>query len=552
MAPRPIVLAILGLLLASAVGGVLADRWNRKRETADVRASKLSRAGKVEGAEERYWQLLQEGPATVPLVCSFLEAHQSVVEAAASAQSDVTTGGTARMRIAPPVPAIDEAAIDAFLARVDLPPGVSLLGRFWRGVVRDSVEPAVERDVVHAADAEPPMPYANEALGHEARSTGHLDEAAERLLREGTYFHERAADAQGALEHWADEEAWDRIDQALADPRVASIAPPWLELRSSIRTHDWRGAARAFPRCLRPPVTIGSAVLAAISALAWGAFCARLGSVSMRPRIRIPLYLVAFALGVASVSLTLVFVALEEVFLKMSETGDPLRDFLFFTFGVGLREEVSKLVFFAPLLVFLRKKGTRLDVIVCGALVGLGFAAEENLGYLSEGDLSTAMARFLTANFFHMSMTAILAGALDDMVRADAVPSGWSRRGNYESEEGSLKFSRALLTVAAMHGIYDFCLSERAFGNLSYFSMIVFVILTRRFLELVSVARAKERAANPRVLETFAIGMAVVIGTSFVYASALVGPGPAAAALVEGLLGLAIIILIFVRELRRV
>ena len=270
----------------------------------------------------------------------------------------------------------------------------------------------------------------------------------------------------------------------------------------------------------------------------------------MRPRVRIPLYVLAFVLGVASVSLTLVFVALEEVFLKMHETGDPLRDFLFFTFGVGLREEVSKLAFFAPLLVILRKKGTRLDVVVCGALVGLGFAAEENLGYLHEGDLSTAMARFLTANFFHMSMTAILAGALDDMVRDDGTSP--ARRRQAEGEEGSLKFSRSLLTVAAMHGIYDFCLSEHAFGNLSYFSMGVFVLLARRFLQLVSVARAKERTGRPRVLETFAIGMAVVVGTSFVYASALVGPGPAAAALAEGLLGLAIIIFIFVQELRRV
>ena len=68
----------------------------------------------------------------------------------------------------------------------------------------------------------------------------------------------------------------------------------------------------------------------------------------------------------------------------------------------------------------------------------------------------------------------------------------------------------------------------------------------------LSAARAKERAPHPRLLETFAFGMAIVVGSSFVYASALVGPGPAAAALAEGLLGLAIIMFIFVQELRRV
>ena len=68
----------------------------------------------------------------------------------------------------------------------------------------------------------------------------------------------------------------------------------------------------------------------------------------------------------------------------------------------------------------------------------------------------------------------------------------------------------------------------------------------------MSVARAKERAANARLLETFGLGMAVVIGASFVYASALVGPAAAGSALAEGLLGLGIIIILFVQELRRV
>ncbi len=458
--------------------------------------------------------------------------------------------------IAPAVPAVeDEPAIDAFLGRSDLPAGVGLLGRYWRGVVRNTPDRAAEREVVRVADFDPPLPYANDLLAHEALDRGHPDEAAERFLREGTYFRERAADVGIALEHWVNEEAWDRVDQALADPRVAAVAPPWLELRSAIRLPAWKSAVRAYPHCLVPPFSVGSAILALISALAWGTFCARLGGVSLRLRVRLPLYVLAFALGVASVSLTLVFVVFEEVFLKMNETGDPMRDLLFFTFGVGFREEVSKLAFFAPLLFILRKKGTRLDVIVCGALVGLGFAAEENLGYLHEGELSTAMARFLTANFFHMSMTAILAGALDSAIGPHPnklAGSAWAARRDGDDEDGSLQFSRVLLTIAIMHGIYDFCLSSRAFGNISYFSMGVFLLLTRQFLGFVSAARAKERAVPPRLLETFAFGMAIVVGTSFVYASALVGPGPAAAALAEGLLGLAIIIFIFVQELRRV
>src|SRR6202030_4630411 len=104
------------------------------------------------------------------------------------------------------------AAIDALLARPELPPAVTLLGRYWRHVVRDTPDPDVERDVTHAADAEPPVPYANDLLGRDALQRGHSDDAAERLLREGTYFRERSIDASMALEHWEREEAWDRID----------------------------------------------------------------------------------------------------------------------------------------------------------------------------------------------------------------------------------------------------------------------------------------------------------------------------------------------------
>ncbi len=554
MAPRRIVLAIVALLAACAVAGVFADRWARGRARfrdgvdGQPHGVDVTLAGSAsgEGAEKRYWDLLQKGPVTVPAVVAFLQAHEEVAEAASAEDAHP----------AAPPPAVDEPTIDAFLARTDLPPGVALLGNYWRGVVKSEPNDDVEREVIHAADGDPPVAYANHLLAHDALTRGHVDAAAERFLREGTYFRERAIDVSLALAHWTEEEDWDRIDRALADPRVAALADPWLELRSAVRRRDLGGIVRVYPRSLRPPLSRGTVALARFSALACGTISARLGGVSVRPGVRFPIYVLAFALGVASVSVTLAFVVLEDVFLKMHETSDPVRDFLFFTFGVGLREEVSKLLFFAPLLPLLRSRrvnGTRLDVLVCGALVGLGFAAEENLGYLHEGDLSTAMARFLTANFFHMSMTAILAGALDRATAPhhDRARTGWGGLGG-TGEEGSFDFSRALLVVAGMHGVYDFCLSERKLPNISYLSMLVFFLLTRQFLALVSYARARERAAHPRLLETFSFGMAIVVGASFVYASALVGPGPAAAALAEGLLGLAIIIYIFVQELRRV
>jgi protease PrsW len=244
--------------------------------------------------------------------------------------------------------------------------------------------------------------------------------------------------------------------------------------------------------------------------------------------------LAAFLLGVLSVVPTVCLIAVEEAQLRLVETGDAMRDILFFVFGVGLREEASKLLLFAPLLLVLRKWGDKLDVLVCGAMVGLGFAAEENLGYLAGGDLHTGLGRFLTANFMHMAMTAILAAALDDFLR--------------DREKYAAEFSRTTVMVVAMHGAYDFLLSHEEYGG-AYFAMAVFFFLVRMFLSAVDHARRKaDRGVT--LTQTFVIALGVVTGTSAVYAVTAVGPIQGALVMTEGLLGVAILIYAFVRTLR--
>jgi hypothetical protein len=78
--------------------------------------------------------------------------------------------------------------------------------------------------------------------------------------------------------------------------------------------------------------------------------------------------------------------------------------------------------------------------------------------------------------------------------------------------------------------------------------MLVFILLTRRFVDVIRSLPGRE---GP-LARWFLVGLAVVAGASFVYASALVGPWTAATALLEGLFGVAIVAYVFVRELRRV
>ena len=230
--------------------------------------------------------------------------------------------------------------------------------------------------------------------------------------------------------------------------------------------------------------------------------------------------------------MTVAIAIVEQRWLSLAEKGETILDLIYFVVGVGLREELSKALLLLPLVPVLKRWGRRREALACGALVGLGFAAEENLGYFHMG-LSIALSRFLTANFLHVSTTGLVAVAIDDAVRGR------------ETRPGDL--SRTLMLVVVAHGLYDFFLSVGSGGG-SFLSMFVFVLLTRRFVDVLRVLPGRE---GP-LLRWFLVGLAVVAGASFVYASALVGPGHAGTALLEGLLGIAIMAYVFIHELGNV
>ncbi len=77
----------------------------------------------------------------------------------------------------------------------------------------------------------------------------------------------------------------------------------------------------------------------------------------------------------------------------------------------------------------------------------------------------------------------------------------------------------------------------------------VFFFLVRMFLTAVDHAR-RMADRGLTLTQAFVISLAVVTGTSAVYAVATVGPVHGAVVMTEGLLGVAILIYAFVRTLR--
>jgi RsiW-degrading membrane proteinase PrsW (M82 family) len=538
--PRLLLPAIVVVVLTFVVG------WGALRAVQgtlpdDQRAATLSRTGKFALAEQLYVRVLREKP-TVTNALALIENHERARQTKRArrrglGRDPLGAPDGPELPEDPRDPHPDEAvmtddALDELLDKM-LPPDVILVTRYWRAVDKEAVPPELREQIVLGATKEPPLPWYNHALAREAVRQHDLDEAAKRYEREGLAYPERHEDIDRALLIWMGNDAWDHLRTRMQDTRVAAAADPMTRYQIAVHERDWKGAAKYLALGWRPRFTVPSLVMTAVAAIAWGLFCARLGQLGHKPLRRTLLYLTAFVLGVLSVVPTVCLIAIEEAQLRLVATGDATRDILFYVFGVGVREEASKLLLFAPLLFFLRRWGDKLDVLVCGAMVGLGFAAEENLGYLASGDLHTGLGRFLTANFLHMAMTGILATALDDFIR--------------DREKHAAAFSRTTVMVVAMHGGYDFLLSHEEFGG-SYFAMAVFFLLVRMFLTAVDHARRKaDRGIT--LSQAFVMAVAVVTGTSAVYAVAAVGPAHGALVMTEGLLGVAILVYAFVRTL---
>jgi RsiW-degrading membrane proteinase PrsW (M82 family) len=519
-------LAVLALTIGVGLAVVAVAR---RSPTEDERAATLSRSGRYAAAESIYVRLLAREP-TVPRLIAFVGNHDRGVIEQAKRRAPGDERAAVHETSDDVMPA---AAVEALLG--GLPPGLSMVARFVRAQDRQvGPDPDVREAMEAGAKETPPTPWYNHLLAEDAARSGNLSAAAEYFEREGLAFPERSADVGEALDLWMSTDDWDRVRDRMGDPRVLSAIHAETRARFAIHEHDLWGAVKWTALGYRERLAAWSLAMSGVSALAWGFFCFRLGKFGEHPRRRFFFYVAAFVLGVLSVAPTLFLITIEETKLNLVETGDAARDILFFVFGVGLREEASKLLLFAALLPALRKWGDKLDVLVCGALVGMGFASEENLGYLAGGDLHVGLGRFLTANFFHMALTGTLAAALDDFVT--------------DTERHASDFSRVALMIVGLHGAYDFLISHEEYGG-SYMAMVVFVFLTRLFLAAIESSRGRvDRRLS--LLHAFVLAAAVVTGVSAVHAATAVGPMHAAMVMAEGLLGEAIILIVFVRSLR--
>jgi RsiW-degrading membrane proteinase PrsW (M82 family) len=497
--------------LLSLASGLAIEHAATHQARPAHRARELVRRQRFAEAETALIEAVRRRPVRLPVLVELIDVHEMVVA------SD-------------PATSVGEGAVQAVLDAPDIPADVAVLVRWWARVRRHIGTDADRVAIVALADSARPVPWANHLLGLEAELREEDGEAADRFAREASEFDDRREDAERASGQWIDDDEWEALESALDNPHFARQVSAGVRLRDAEHRRDWRGALRWMVPSEYEGMTRAVLLLALVSALVWFALCAEMGLLRERPRFKAPLYAAAFVLGALSGQVTMLVAWVQEQFFHFTEKGDAALDVIYYVVGVGLREELSKALLLLPLVPIVLRWGRRREALACGALVGLGFGAEENLGYFHAG-LSTALSRFLTANFLHLSTTALVAVAIDDALR------GRERR------EGDL--SRTLMLVVVAHGMYDFFLSNGSVGGYGFLSMFVFVLLTRSFVDILRGLPGRQGS----LVDWFGLGLAVVTGATFVYACTLADATRAFVALLQGAVGVGIVAYMFFREL---
>jgi protease PrsW len=509
-----LVIGILSILAASLTWSSIL-----RNETLHEKFARAARMGEEGEAESLSWLIVKKKPSDIEAWVRFIDAHAE----AHPPEDEIEIYET---------PVASEPAIRALLTRTG-DPAVSAVAAHWYERSVKGAKPD-EAQLVALADRHPPARMANYLLGRAAADRREWPLAARRYEREGLSFAEdRDHYLRGAVDVWMRIDDWNAVRQRAGDGRYANVFDSYMRLELAIHDRDWpRILLLAWPAGFSG-WQVWPVALAVLAAVLWFVIATRLGRVHDRIPGRAGLYILSFVLGVISIGPTLITILFEEEVLGLRQLGQFVPGAIYFIFGVGLREEAWKLILFLPLLPALLRRGSRIEAMTCGALVGLGFAAEENIGYFHEYGAAAALSRFLTANFLHMSLTALVALSVFDTKRGRATPS-----------DG---FSTVFPMAVIIHGAYDFFLTTDDVPLSSIISMALFIVMARQFLRQLTIASSREEEQG--VLYLLIASLSLITGVAYVYATTLVGPWYAMGLMSVGALGVAIVLWMFVREL---
>lgn len=168
------------------------------------------------------------------------------------------------------------------------------------------------------------------------------------------------------------------------------------------------------------------------------------------------LIIIAFLFGIFSVFPAVIASEFSGGFII--QNGNVINTALFAFLVVALSEEFAKF-FFLRYILFKRKEFNEpLDGIVYAVMIGMGFAAFENVFYVAEGGYGVAFMRMITAIPAH-AIFAVVMGYHVGLAKFDLTHKNDLLR-------------KGLLYPVLLHGAYDFFLMQKFMPALSILAFV--------------------------------------------------------------------------------
>lgn len=253
---------------------------------------------------------------------------------------------------------------------------------------------------------------------------------------------------------------------------------------------------------------------------------------AMRPEKFLSAFLLsffAFCLGIFSVTLTLFCIYIQEYVYQFGMGDSIIQGLLYFILGVGLREEFFKAIVILVLVPILIKRNNPIEWLIIPGMVGLGFATEENLNYFLS-DISGVGPRFLTANFLHVGLTALVGESICYYF--------------YNRSKGPGHLLSTFSMAVILHGAYDAFIVVKGLNEIPFVTILVLIFIAFQFFGRLKLLR--NNRIEPISLTThFIFGLIVLFMATFIYISYQGGHFYAFQTLSNSFIGYATIVYMF-------
>jgi RsiW-degrading membrane proteinase PrsW (M82 family) len=376
------------------------------------------------------------------------------------------------------------------------------------------------------------MPFARFAVGSIELQRKHFQRAYE-LFRDEGKAPEAFEARYMAIQALIAAKDFSTLAEIKKAPEYARLFSSRAALHEAVDQRNWSAILRLVPLAQLESYTVATVLVTLSAGLAWAFFLAHLGELPRLFSATSALWLLGFLLGAVSTVVTVYLVILQDDIWHFSPGEDLYRSLAYHLVGVGTREELSKLVFFAPLIPFLIKRDDEFEALIAACFVGLGFAIEENASYFLMSSGASAPGRFLTANFFHIALTG-----LNGLALYRACTRGWA---------GVNELLFVLPITIMVHGAYDALLGARELDGSGYLATIVYILFSMYFFRRVHEWRSNVRMTIS-LTGAFVIGISFLAAVMIAFQMAQLGASAGMAAMFGELLSSGILLFMFFRE----